>query len=330
MKCIRDLRLAFIGVSHWHVPLYLYQAESDGLSIVAASDPDRGIVDRFAHERRCAAYADHLRLLDEVKLDFVFAFAPHDQMVELALELIRRGIPFAIEKPLGLNTEDVAAVRAAAEKVGVFCAIPFIWRYSGFVADFKQSVRPEDVLHLSFKFVAGPPHRYVATSPWMLDSKRCGGGCMTNLGVHFIDLALNLTESAGAGVLGAAYHHASEYNIETYASALLRLSSGATVEMETGYAYPMDERDRRDNRWNITLKDGYFTLGGGILEKRLYNRATERIAMNTDSDVYYAEFVRITLEDCLTGRTPRAGLPEMERVRVVLDAINAVAGGAQR
>ena len=37
-RSIQDLKLAFIGVSHWHVPLYLRAVKSDSLNVVAVSD----------------------------------------------------------------------------------------------------------------------------------------------------------------------------------------------------------------------------------------------------------------------------------------------------
>ena len=325
MKSIQDLRLAFIGVSHWHVPLYLLQVQRDKLNVVAASDPEAGVADRFARQHSCTPYTDAQRLLDEVAPDFVFAFAPHDIMPSLALDLIDRGIPFAIEKPLGLSATDVETVCLAAKKAEAFCAIPFVWRYSQFIDNFKQTVPASDIQHLAFRFIAGPPSRYLGISPWMLEAKRCGGGCMTNLGVHFIDMALNLAGATEAEVIGAAYQYGSDYDIETYASALVRLAGGATMSLETGYAYPMDSMSARDNRWNIATSNGYYTLGDNLLEQRRYGMEPERIPMSTDSDVYYAEFACITLEDYLNGRTPRAGLPEMLQVRRILDSINQTA-----
>ncbi|MCD8140704.1 MAG: Gfo/Idh/MocA family oxidoreductase [Planctomycetaceae bacterium] len=322
-----DLKVAFIGVSHWHVPLYLLQAERDAITVAAASDPSTGAVGAFAERHGCTSYDDYRLLLDVEKPDFVFAFAPHCDMPGLALDLIARGIPFSIEKPLGLSAGDVARVRAAAKKAESFCAIPFIWRYSDFIAGFKRLVPAQDIQHMAFKFIAGPPSRYAVPSPWMLRCEQCGGGCMTNLGVHFIDLALHLTDSDGAEVLGAAFHNVSEYDgIETYASTLVSLAGGATMALETGYAYPTDA-EKRDNRWNIVTRNDYYTLADNAWETRRFGRETERVPMDTDSDSYYAEFARITLDDFLAKRAPRAGLREMETVRRILDAVNTAARG---
>ena len=325
MKMINDMRIAFAGVSHWHVPLYLNAARNGEINIVGMSDPDIKKARTLAAPFGCAVYEDASRLLDETKPDFVFAFAPHKEMPELALELIRRKIPFSIEKPLGMCVEDVERVEEAALKADVFCSIPFVWRYSNLINDFKKEVKPEDIIHLAFKFIAGPTSRYENTSPWMLDSKLCGGGCNTNLGVHFIDMALYLTESSDAKVLASSYHYDDRYDIETYATSLVQLSSGSTLLLETGYAFPMDTIPR-DNRWNIVTRDGYYTLGDDHFEKRIYGKNTEKIPLNTDSDIYYPIYTLGTLRQCLAGEKPRAGLAEMKAVRRILDEMDCFAG----
>ena len=323
-RSIQDLRLGFVGVSHWHVPLYLRAVASDRLQVVAVSDPNLALAERTAATLGCPAYADALALLDEQKPDFVFAFAPHHEMPALALALIERGIPFAMEKPMGLNAADVERVLAAAEEKKVFCAIPFVWRYSDLIQNFKNNVAPEDIVHLAFRFVAGPPSRYLATSRWMLETSLAGGGCMTNLGVHFLDMALYLTGCREADVLASAYQWQSEYDIECYATSLLKLPSGASLSLETGYAYPM-EVTQRDNRWNIVTKNAYYTLEQDYFEERVYGEKTIRRVMSTDSDVYYPVFVRETLRQVLAGEAPRAGLRDMLAVRRILDRMNEAA-----
>lgn len=324
MKRIESVRIAFIGISHWHVPLYLRARKQKDLNFVAMSDPDETKVKPLAMEYDCAWYTDYYQLLDEVQPEFVFAFAPHDQMPDLAKELIRRKIPFSMEKPLGICLEDVLEVKKAADEAGVFCAIPFVWRYSELIQNFKKEVDPSDILHMSFKFIAGPTERYEIPSPWMLETNRAGGGCMTNLGVHFIDMALYLTNSEKGDVLASSYHLASRYDIETYATSLVKLSSGATLLLETGYAYPMDT-EARDNRWNIVTKNGYYTLGDNCFEKRIFGKETVKIPMSTDSDDYYPIFVLESLRQYLEGETPRAGLEELVPVRGILDNMNKIA-----
>ena len=144
---------------------------------------------------------------------------------------------------------------------------------------------------------------------------------MTNLGVHFIDMALYLSGSDSASVLGSQFHYMNGYDVEDSAEAVCRLSSGASLVLQTGYAYPMDQENKRDNRWNFTTKNGYYTIGDGQLESRVYGKKARTSLFDTDSDVYYPIYTVETLRQYMAGEKPAAGLEDMVRTRSVLDEI---------
>jgi len=317
------LKIALLGVSHWHVPLYLPGLPEN--SVVAVSDDNEGITNKFARKYNCPAYRDYRQMITDTRPDFVFAFAPHHRMKEVAEYLLEENISFSIEKPAGLNAGEVEALYDYAEKKGAFCAIPFVWRYSDTVNDLKSKYLTSNIVHMSYKFVAGPPSRYIESSPWMLSQKTAGGGCMTNLGVHFIDMALYLTDSNYADTLSSIYQCGKEYDIETYATSMLRLDAGASLLLESGYAYPMTEDSKRENRWTIVTENGYYILADNNLEIREYAKEPANVPLNTDSDVYYAIFAETSLNDFIAGNKPRASLGEMLAVRRILDEMNGKA-----
>ncbi len=319
----RIMKIALLGVSHWHVPLYLAGLPEG--SVAGVSDDNEELAARFAKDYGCPVYTDYRLMVSETKPDFVFAFAPHSRMHEVATFLVDAGIGFTIEKPAGLNRQEVEDIYNRAEQKKVFCAIPFVWRYSDTVNDLKNRYLKGQINHMSYRFVAGPPSRYLATSRWMLSEKTAGGGCMTNLGVHFIDMALYLAGSTKAEVLASVYHRQYKYDIETYASSLLMLDSGASLELETGYAYPMTDGLKRENRWTVVTDKGYYTLAENDLEIRVFDEQPSHIGLNTDSDPYYEIFARTTLNDFTGGIRPRASLKEMLETRVILDDMNAKA-----
>lgn len=314
------MRIALLGVSHWHLPLYL-PGLPEG-SVVGVSDENFQTAASIAKRYNCHVYQDYQKMILETKPDFVFAFAPHCKMKEVSLYLLNAGISFSMEKPCGLNANEVDELYNICEKKNGFVSIPFVWRYSDTVNDLKSKHLKKNIVHMSYRFIAGPPSRYLVTSKWMLSKATAGGGCMTNLGVHFIDMALYLTDSSCAETLASAYQYASEYDIETYATSLLRLPTGASFLLETGYAYPMSEEAKRENRWTIVTEDGYYILAENMLELREQGVAPARVALNTDSDVYYSIYTKTTLDDMTTGTKPRASLKEMLDTMQILDAMN--------
>lgn len=323
-----NMKIALLGVSHWHLPLYLPGLPKN--SVVGISDDNMGIANRYGGEYSCPVYQDYRQMIKETMPDFVFAFAPHHRMREVAEYLLQLGIPFSMEKPAGMNAGEVESLYELCEKMNGFCSIPFVWRYSDTVNDLKNRYLSYPIRHMSYRFIAGPPSRYLETSSWMLSQRTAGGGCMTNLGVHFIDMAMFLTDSCSARTLASVYQYSSSYDIETYATSLLRLPGGASLLLESGYAYPMWEESKRENRWTIVTENGYYILAENHLEIREHDKKTEIVPLNTDSDVYYAVYTKTTLNDWMTGTKPRASLKEMLDVSRILDEMNAKAGCSAR
>src|SRR3990170_2389779 len=108
------MRVGFIGVSHWHAPLYYKPAARlTNVRIVAVSDPNLSVAETVGQELEARAFADYQELI-EVRPDFIFAFGRHCDMPEIASALIDEGIPFVIEKPAGLNFQQVSAIRDRA------------------------------------------------------------------------------------------------------------------------------------------------------------------------------------------------------------------------
>src|SRR2546421_668784 len=82
------------------------------------------------------------------------------------------------------------------------------------------------------------PHR----APCMLN--RQGGGCVIDLGVHLVDLALwNLGFPRVTKVTSQLFHHGKRWqigggNVEDYAVATLNLATGATVRLACSWKLP--------------------------------------------------------------------------------------------
>ncbi len=123
------MRLAFIGGSHWHLPLYLEPAlEVPGAEVVGISDPDPAFVASMSERIGCVGDIDFRALCRKTKPDFAFALGRHIDMVEQARFLIEEGIPFALEKPCGLNEADVAHLADLEARRGSFSSVPLVFR----------------------------------------------------------------------------------------------------------------------------------------------------------------------------------------------------------
>ena len=111
------IRVAIIGASHWHLPLYLDPLlEVPGAQVVGVADPDATVVDALAARLDCAGDTDFRALCRRVKPDFVIALGRHRQMAKIAHDLLDAGYPFMMEKPMGVNAQEVQTIADKAAR----------------------------------------------------------------------------------------------------------------------------------------------------------------------------------------------------------------------
>jgi predicted dehydrogenase len=318
------MRIAFTGVSHWHLFHYLDPVlELPDATVVGVSDPDLAVAQEVADRTGSKAWADWRELISETAPDFVFVLGRHGDMAEVCRQLIEQKIPFAVEKPAGLDSLEVDVLARLAAENGAFAAVPFVFRQSQML-DVVHEIALEDApLYMSYKFVAGSFDRYRNGSDWMLERKTAGGGALINLGVHFLDLSRHLM-GPDISVVGSMMSNAlAGLDVEDHAAVLMRSGSGGAL-VETGYIYPAPHMtfdmhfSIRTGRHHIAAKDG---TGIQIITD---GKAPVFHPMPMTNVEYYPLFVADVLERVLHGEKPVADLSDMASVMTLLEAAYAM------
>ncbi len=173
------MRVAIVGVGHWHAGLmYIPALKKIGADICAISDTSEDALD--AAEVDCPRFLDHRELLAETKPDFVFAHAPHCDMTGVAADLVAADQAFAMEKPMGVDWRALNAVASEAGKRGTFAACALVTRYLALVeelARLRDAGELGNPVHYYSRLFAGAPGRYREWNcEWMLDPDRAGAG----------------------------------------------------------------------------------------------------------------------------------------------------------
>jgi predicted dehydrogenase len=323
------VKLAFIGASHWHLPLYLEPALAvPGARVVGVADPDAAFVAGCAGRLGCAGDTDFRDLCRRTRPDFVFALGRHADMAEEARFLLEEGIPFAIEKPCGLDHAEVAELAALEAKRGGFSAVPLVFRNGDFAARLMD-MRADGIQYMTWRFIAGFPSRYQeAGCDWMLDPRLAGGGCTVNLGIHFFDLCLTLfggdVRVRQATMSNAAWGHP----VEDYSAVTLERrsqhSSSDVCVIETGYLYPAPT-STFDMHFALRSRRHYLVAHDPHTVEIVDNAGRrDMLKMRTTNVPHYKTFVDDVLDRVRTGRPPLARIADMVPVmRLVGDAYAA-------
>lgn len=318
------MRIALIGVSHWHTPFYLDPLLTmPDMHVVGVSDTDPTRAEELATHAGCPAYADYREMCAKHRPDFVFALGRHCDMADEARFLIAERIPFAMEKPCAITAADAHDIAARASAAGMFAAVPFVIRYSPLIDTIREVAAGEAIHYAVFKFVGGMVDRYRDQRvPWMLHRATAGGGALLNLGVHFLDLARVLLPGP-LHVTGAAMsNHLAQLDIEDHAVVLLR-SAAATCMVETGYLYPAPN-SVFDLHYSIRTERHHFAARDNeTLEILDHARRRETRTMKLTNSPFYPHFVKDTLHRFANGEPPIADLADMAAAMNLVEAAYA-------
>jgi predicted dehydrogenase len=234
-----------------------------------------------------------------------------------ALELVERKIPFIVEKPAGLNMRQLRAIQRAATDAQVPATTPLIQRYGQVPAVFARVGRP---YYMSLSFMAGPPERYAASGcNWMLDPTLAGGGCLTNLGVHLVDLFLLVTKATSVRVRASTEHALHKYPVEDHALVLLQTPQGQAATLEVGYAVPNSPM-KRHVAYALAGEEGFVSVrsDGSVIGQR-EDGSTFYDEIVVDADRLYARFVSEAARSLSSGF---AGMPTLDELARSMDIIS--------
>jgi len=324
------IRIAAIEVSHWHAlndAAYLrHLVAMPDVDLVGIQDSDKEIVAKRAAEvGKPPTFTDHRQMLTATRPDFVIALGRHRQMAGIAHDLLDRGIPFMMEKPMGIDATEVAAVAQKAARLNRFVAVPLAQRYQPFAIRARELLaagRFGPLSHIYVRINRPGPARYAGWDcSWMLDPAEAGGGSLRNLGSHGMDMFLHLT-GEDAKVTGAQVSLlAHQQRIEDYASVLLRSTSGILGTIEVGNGFP---RDGTDGEWKIAGRDAILTLKDGVL--KLATATGDESLPSGDITTPYFTTLRDLLDAWQRGAPPPVSVHDCLRAVRLIDEAYLLAG----
>ena len=323
-------RVAAIGVSHWHSlwdAAYLRHLRAmPDVELVGVQDASEDIAGRRAAELGGPrVFTDYRTMLAQMRPDFVIALGRHDAMAETAHHLLDVGLPFVMEKPMGVDATQVAGVAEKAKRTNGFAAVPLIFRYQPFFTRARQLVAEErfgPLSHLYVRLNRPSSARYPAwDSPWMLDPAVVGGGCLRNLGSHGLDVFLSLTGEEAEVTAAQLSWRTHGQAVEDYASVLLRTRSGVLGTVEVGNTVP---RDGTDGEWKIAGRDAILTARDDVL--RLVTSGNEERTSAEAAEPLPLAALRDALDHWRRGAPPPISVHDLLPVVRLIDQAYERAG----
>ncbi|MBR0654170.1 Gfo/Idh/MocA family protein [Plastoroseomonas arctica] len=182
-------RLGFLGLG-W-IGRHRMRAilDADAGQAVAITDPSPDAVREAATIAPGAAMVDGLDAMLALGLDGVVIATPSAMHAAQAIKALDHGVAVFCQKPLGRSAAEAEAVVAAARRADRRLGLDLSYRHTLAMVRLRDLVRSGGIGRvfagdLTFHNAYGPD------KPWFYDVVLAGGGCVMDLGVHLIDLAL--------------------------------------------------------------------------------------------------------------------------------------------
>lgn len=316
-----------------------YKAHPDARVVaVAETGAARGreAVERYNIPSLVADYRDLLRRPD---IDIVSIALPTWLHAQVSIEALRAGKHVMLDKPMTTNAADAARIVAAARKAGRSFMVGQNQRFTSGAQAVRKAVidgRLGDVYHARavWQRRSGIPR----IGSWFTQKEFAGGGCTYDIGVHVLDLALHLLgdfePAAVSGRTAAAFGPRGRgdgswgkseidpkrpFDVEDFCTALIRMKSGRTVQLDVSWAAAMEQND-------INGVQLYGTAGGATTNPaRLFREGPDGYASIelkpttalAGTDNRMGHFVDVVLGRAKPFVTPEQSLV----VQRILDAI---------
>ncbi len=232
----RKPRIGFLGVG-W-IGLHRMKAIMDtGLVDVSAiADSAESSRERAAQAAPQADLLDGLDGLLARDLDGLVIATPTALHAEQARAALDRGIAVFCQKPLGRTKEETHGVIEAARRADRLLAVDFSYRFTEAARQIRDLIAAGELgeifaAELVFHNAYGPDKE------WFYDRALSGGGCVTDLGVHLVDLALWMLDfprvtTVDAHLFANGRGVGAEFDVvEDFGQATLRLETGTTVQL---------------------------------------------------------------------------------------------------
>lgn len=285
-------RLGFLGVG-WIGRHRLRALLEAGAEVVAVCDAAADASAAAALDAPGCAVVGSLDELLAAGVDGVVIATPSALHAEQAVRALERGAAVFCQKPLARTAAEARRVVDAARAADRLLGVDLSYRHVAGVAEMRRLVQ-DGALGRVFAADLVFHNAYGPDRPWLKDATLSGGGCVMDLGIHLVDLALwvlgfpevnELAATLRAG--GAPVRGRAHDRVEDYAAVQLELGGGTAVRLACSWWFAAGQ--------DCVIEAAFHGTGGGVVLRnvngsfydfvveRLHGTRRERIAGPPDA-----------------------------------------------
>jgi predicted dehydrogenase len=265
-------------------------------------------------------------------LDGVVIATPSALHAAQSIQALRADVAVFCQKPLGRNASEARAVVDAARAVDRRLGLDLSYRHTAAMQRLRDLIRAGGIgrvfaADLTFHNAYGPD------KPWFYDVGLAGGGCVMDLGVHLIDLALWALDFSKVAAVESQLRAGGERllgprsEVEDFCIATIVLENGVVLRLACSWKLHAGyDADIRAEFWGTEGGATMRNIDGSFYDfSSEHNRGTHRETLSLPPDDWGG---RAAIE---WARRIHSGFdPEAEHFVTVARVIDGIyeAGGA--
>jgi len=286
------------------------------------------------------SYASAEELLAEDGVEAVYVAVPNKFHAPLAIQALQAGKHVILDKPFALDLEEAKEVAAAAKANDKLFMLGMNQRYRAesqtIRSHAKQGLFGEIYHAKAFWFRR---HGIPKLGTWFGSKAMAGGGCLLDIGVHLLDLCLHITDKwnpvsvfgatytkfgnrgLGEGSWGKSERQDIPFDVDDFATALIRFADGSTVNLDVSWACHAEAGNRNDVHVYGT------EAGASLYPAKIFRadplRAEYDVIENPRGDIALPHCDRFHnwINSILGDEQPLTSIDEALTVQAILDGI---------
>lgn len=226
-------KVAVIGVGSMgrnHARVY---REMSGVDLVAIADMNQELVWSLAERYNTRPYTDFCEMLDKEQPEAVTIAVPTSLHLQVAMQVIQRGIHLLIEKPIALTIEEGERIIDAAQKKQCLLMVGHIERFNPAIIELKRRIA-EGELGRIFQIDA----RRLGPFPTRISDV----GVVIDLAVHDLDIMRYVTGHEVVRVYAETEKRVHSLQ-EDLLTSLIRLDDGIIGTLSINWLTPTKIRE---------------------------------------------------------------------------------------
>ena len=257
------LKIGTIGagqIASDHISSIIRHKEAE---IIAIADPSINRANELAKQFSISkVYSSTEEILKNKNIDAVTIAVPNKFHADYSIAALNAGKHVMLDKPFALNINEAEAVVKAAKTNNKVLMVGMNQRFSPESQIIKSLV---DAGKLGEIYHAKACWRRRSGSPkfgtWFCHKEESGGGAMLDIGVHMLDLTMYLMNNfkpfsvfgsvytkicnrgKGEGSWGKSDKIDPIFDVDDFATALIKFENGATISLDASWALHQPESD---------------------------------------------------------------------------------------